>query len=386
MNMQQLHPNLYQTASGDEGFKKYTGINFSPSSNPTFVDLISTRDGNCKGSEMGFQVLSPSLEQQQNKAWSFQCFNDSRIKRADGGNEGPYGNEKNGLSLKEERENSEAEKEHENGQFKLCSRGHWRPAEDAKLKELVSLYGPQNWNLIAQKLEGRSGKSCRLRWFNQLDPRINRRAFSEEEEERLLAAHRLYGNKWALIARLFPGRTDNAVKNHWHVLMARKNREQPSNYRRRKVSSPILRKRLEMNCNNACSESTVTSTRDESASTCTELSLNSSSRILRMGLSRLSPTQQQQPYDCVLGTDEKMAPPLRSPCYDKLDDSSNSVFHADPTVAGISVDQSNLLYSNSKISASESLANKRRLKVYGVIDRGREINLPFIDFLGVGAT
>ena len=40
---------------------------------------------------------------------------------------------------------------------KTCARGHWRPAEDAKLKELVALYGPQNWNLIAEKLDGRSG-------------------------------------------------------------------------------------------------------------------------------------------------------------------------------------------------------------------------------------
>lgn len=54
---------------------------------------------------------------------------------------------------------SEAVDYNSNGLPKISGRGHWRPSEDCKLKELVELYGPQNWNLIAEKLEGRSGAS-----------------------------------------------------------------------------------------------------------------------------------------------------------------------------------------------------------------------------------
>ncbi|CAL9184977.1 unnamed protein product [Musa hybrid cultivar] len=280
---------------------------------------------------------------------------------------------------------------HESGQQqKLCVRGHWRPAEDARLKELVSQYGPQNWNLIAEKLDGRSGKSCRLRWFNQLDPRINRSAFSEEEEERLLAAHRLYGNKWALIARLFPGRTDNAVKNHWHVIMARKHREQSNAYRRRKASTlpslhppstQALPRRMEVIASiNACSgESTITSIRDESASTCTDLSLNSfTSRALPHLLNiSTSPTRRLHPYAIYNGI----------PCR-KLSSYIAYETNVAPMELLPGVDQADYPYSTSEASASDTVAfHMSNAWPQGETAHGREkIRIPFIDFLGVGAT
>lgn len=52
----------------------------------------------------------------------------------------------------------EEESKTSSDEAKSCPRGHWRPAEDEKLRQLVEQFGPQNWNSIAEKLQGRSGK------------------------------------------------------------------------------------------------------------------------------------------------------------------------------------------------------------------------------------
>lgn len=57
-------------------------------------------------------------------------------------------------------------------------KGPWSPEEDVVLNRLVEKFGARNWSLIARGIPGRSGKSCRLRWCNQLNPGVKRKPFT----------------------------------------------------------------------------------------------------------------------------------------------------------------------------------------------------------------
>ena len=88
-------------------------------------------------------------------------------------------------------------------------------------EQIERLGGPGNWTAIADALPGRSSKSCRLRWCNQLNPSVKRGPFTPEEDNTILMQHAIHGNKWAVISRFMPGRTDNQVKNRFNSTLRR---------------------------------------------------------------------------------------------------------------------------------------------------------------------
>lgn len=94
-------------------------------------------------------------------------------------------------------------------------KGSWKKEEDLRIIELIRKYG-KAWSKIAKIIVTRNGKQIRDRFINVLDPNIKKGKFTAEEDQKLIDLFHRIGPKWAVIAKYFPNRTADMIKNRFH--------------------------------------------------------------------------------------------------------------------------------------------------------------------------
>lgn len=102
----------------------------------------------------------------------------------------------------------------------------WTKEEDALLLSMVQgMRMPMKWSIVAQSLPERTGKQCRERYVNHLNPRLKITDWSPLEDATIFHLYNTIGSHWAKMSKMIPGRTDNGIKNRFHNLRRQLERE-----------------------------------------------------------------------------------------------------------------------------------------------------------------
>lgn len=101
-------------------------------------------------------------------------------------------------------------------------KGSWTAEEDRTILRFVEENGVRDWSKLALLLNGRTGKQCRERFKNHLDPSVSHDPWTPEEDRKLIELHSQYGNAWTKMATFFEGRSDNCIKNRWNSTLKKR--------------------------------------------------------------------------------------------------------------------------------------------------------------------
>ncbi|KAM3137347.1 hypothetical protein pb186bvf_010527 [Paramecium bursaria] len=93
-------------------------------------------------------------------------------------------------------------------------RKRWTLKEDLKLVILVDYFGVGQWNNLQKYFENRTEIQIRERWCNVLDPDLEIKDWSKEDDQKLLELQLIHGNAWSIIS-LELQRTDNECRRRF---------------------------------------------------------------------------------------------------------------------------------------------------------------------------
>jgi hypothetical protein len=121
--------------------------------------------------------------------------------------------------------------------------------EDKVIQNFVLTHGTSSWSMIEQILPSRTGKQCRERWKNVLDPSLSKREWTKEEDLLLQNLFQQHGQKWSRFVEYFQGRSDVLIRNRYQLLMRHQYKEREINHPAITNSEVIPDRELETDVN-----------------------------------------------------------------------------------------------------------------------------------------
>ncbi|KUI69005.1 Myb-related protein B [Cytospora mali] len=97
-------------------------------------------------------------------------------------------------------------------------KGSWEADEDQRLLDSVLANG-QKWTVVAVDVGSRSADQCAKRWQHKLDPKLDHRSWTPEEDELLIELVARHGREWKTIQeKHYTSRAANDLKNRFSIL------------------------------------------------------------------------------------------------------------------------------------------------------------------------
>ena len=75
----------------------------------------------------------------------------------------------------------------------------WQLDEDNALMALIEEYGTESWKQISSKMENRTAKQCRERYYNHLSPDLKKTGWTKEEDAIIMEMREKVGNHWTKV-------------------------------------------------------------------------------------------------------------------------------------------------------------------------------------------
>jgi hypothetical protein len=101
-----------------------------------------------------------------------------------------------------------------------CPRRKQKPRYTPEEDRVISQGRAMNasWPEIAVHTPGRSFRDIRGRWFNTLNPSVNKSPWTPAEDQLLIQLEAEHGHRWSFLTKYFEGRPDSAVKNRYRKI------------------------------------------------------------------------------------------------------------------------------------------------------------------------